>query len=97
MDDIDFIESNENCNNNTSKCIDAINKYDCNFDVNDSVSLQNTLQKMHIETQNKLDQILLYIQEEVNLEKSKRLVAEKKLSSIEEILEKFIFSKKDKY
>ncbi len=49
-----------------------------------------TLEKMHIETQNKLDQIILHVQEEINLEKSKRLVAEKKLHTIEEMLEKFI-------
>lgn len=93
MEDVHLLESNEDCKNTTSECIDGINKENSNFEMNDSVSLQTTIQKMHIETQNKLDQIILYIQEELNVEKSKRLVAEKKLSSIEEILEKFIFSK----
>lgn len=53
-------------------------------------NIEKLLKKMHIETQNKLDQILLHIQEELSLEKSKRLVAEKKLSSIEQIIEKFV-------
>jgi hypothetical protein len=86
----------DNTLQNIEICNDT-NKYECNFEsatnaitsLNEMTFLQ-TLEKMHIETQNKLDQIILHVQEEINSEKSKRLVAEKKLHTIEEMLEKFI-------
>ena len=57
MEDVHLLESTEDCKNTTSECIDGTNKDNSNFEMNDSVSLQTTIQKMHIETQNKLDQI----------------------------------------
>lgn len=89
------MDQQEELDNNLQNSND---KYECkNFEseTNDISSFNEltflqTLEKMHIETQNKLDQIILHVQEEINLEKSKRLVAEKKLHTIEEMLEKFI-------
>lgn len=48
--------------------------------------IEKSIVENHIETNNKLDQILRYIESELDVEKSKRLVLERKLESINKLL-----------
>ena len=55
----------------------------------DNNSLESMLTNFHIETQNKLDQILKYLQEELDQERLKRCLLEKKIDSINKLLETY--------
>jgi hypothetical protein len=59
----------------------------------ENTNIPELLTSYHIETQNKLDQILKYFQDELEQEKTKRLVLEKKIESINSLIE--IYSKEN--
>jgi hypothetical protein len=59
-----------------------------NYMNNENVSnIETMLSNYHIETQNKLDQILKYFQEELDQERMKRCVLEKKIESINKLIQ----------
>jgi hypothetical protein len=50
------------------------------------LKIEKSISDSHIEINNKLDQILRYVESELDVEKSKRMVLEKKLESINKLL-----------
>ncbi len=73
---------NLSINNKANTVLSAENKYE-------NYSLEAMLANQHIETHNKLDQILKYIQEELDQERFKRCLLEKKLDAITKLIDKY--------